>query len=795
MADGTIRVGTKLDLSGLKASIKEFERELNNVRKEQAKVDAQVDNTRKKYDKEREFDAQFPEEFSHREDIDKRAASELDTIIAKQEELNQKEQYYLDKLNAANAKLHEQSQIAQASKELDGAIKSSSVLDKVRTQAQYNSLLAETQAKMAAIEAHAASIATKTGVSKDKILAANPAYQKLRDTLGVLTSTTQKFGNEAEKAGNKAKAGLDRAKRSANGFSGSIGMGIKKLGKLALAVFGIRSAYNAVRMAANEYLATNDELRGQIETLKVGFGQVLGPAIEWVVKLLMKAVSAVNTFVYALTGINYVAKANEAALKKQNKAANSTSQLAGFDEMNKLSDSSDTPVGNLDATIGSLSGLMERLKDQILSGDWFGAGKTAGEALMDGIKSIDWESVGTTIGDVVGGAFAFALGFVASYDPAVMLEAAMKLVTGLLNSLSQAIQKIDWNEVGRKVIELILLSMMFSVGQALVLQNPMLLILALMFTPGGDKLARSAAEFMGSVIGALAQAVVGMGQRIVEIATGLWTAIKTHLDENIDWSGTPEEIVAQLLMGLLLALKGIAQWIYDNMWLPFRDGFQKAFGIHSPSTKMNEFGAYIIDGLRNGIVGGINKIKQACSDILAAIKEKFSGIGTWFKNTFADAWQKVKDVFSTGGKIFSGIKDGIASAFKSIVNTLISGINTVIATPFKNINSMLNTIRSTNVLGIQPFKNLWDYNPLSIPQIPKLAVGGIVNRPGRGVPAIIGEAGAEAVLPLENNTEWMDILAEKIGGNVTIPIHMDGKKIATYVIDIQKKKAFAMNGV
>ena len=107
---------------------------------------------------------------------------------------------------------------------------------------------------------------------------------------------------------------------------------------------------------------------------------------------------------------------------------------------------------------------------------------------------------------------------------------------------------------------------------------------------------------------------------------------------------------------------------------------------------------------------------------------------------------------------------------------------------------MLNTIRDLSFLGISPFKNLWSYNPLSVPQIPKLAVGGIVNRPGRGVPAIIGEAGAEAVLPLENNTEWMDILAEKIGGNVTIPIYMDGKKIATYVVDIQKKKAFAMNG-
>ena len=90
--------------------------------------------------------------------------------------------------------------------------------------------------------------------------------------------------------------------------------------------------------------------------------------------------------------------------------------------------------------------------------------------------------------------------------------------------------------------------------------------------------------------------------------------------------------------------------------------------------------------------------------------------------------------------------------------------------------------------------NFYSSSNFSGNPIPKLAVGGIVNRPGRGVPAIIGEAGAEAVLPLENNTEWMDILADKIGGNVTIPIYMDGKKIATYVVDIQKKKAFAMNG-
>lgn len=49
--------------------------------------------------------------------------------------------------------------------------------------------------------------------------------------------------------------------------------------------------------------------------------------------------------------------------------------------------------------------------------------------------------------------------------------------------------------------------------------------------------------------------------------------------------------------------------------------------------------------------------------------------------------------------------------------------------------------------------------------LPALATGGITTRP---TTALIGEAGKEAVLPLENNTEWMDVLADRIGQNVTI---------------------------
>lgn len=64
---------------------------------------------------------------------------------------------------------------------------------------------------------------------------------------------------------------------------------------------------------------------------------------------------------------------------------------------------------------------------------------------------------------------------------------------------------------------------------------------------------------------------------------------------------------------------------------------------------------------------------------------------------------------------------------------------------------------------------------LGMISIPKLARGGIVNQPTQ---AIIGEAGREAVLPLENNTEWMDILADKISSRLgTSSNNNEGREI------------------
>ena len=120
------------------------------------------------------------------------------------------------------------------------------------------------------------------------------------------------------------------------------------------------------------------------------------------------------------------------------------------------------------------------------------------------------------------------------------------------------------------------------------------------------------------------------------------------------------------------------------------------------------------------------KVASGAASAWQGIKNAFKSVPEWFQGKFRDAWQKVKDVFSTGGRIWSGIKEGIENTFRAVVNAIIRGMNTIIAVPFNKINSMLNAIRNVSFLGISPFQNMWGANPLPVPQIPMLARGAVI---------------------------------------------------------------------
>ena len=153
--------------------------------------------------------------------------------------------------------------------------------------------------------------------------------------------------------------------------------------------------------------------------------------------------------------------------------------------------------------------------------------------------------------------------------------------------------------------------------------------------------------------------------------------------------------------------------------------------VKDPKQAWDDFKSYVGSFFDN--------MKNKAGSAVSGIKEAFKGIPEWFRTTFTKAWTNVKNVFSKGGKVFTGIKDGILSGLKSVINALIRGINRVVAIPFNGLNAALNKLKNVKILGHKPFSKL--IGNISVPQIPMLAKGGVITSP---TIAMMGEyAGAK----------------------------------------------------
>lgn len=117
--------------------------------------------------------------------------------------------------------------------------------------------------------------------------------------------------------------------------SDSFSKGNKSLKRFALSLFSLGSIYALVSKASSSYMSNDLELSKKLQSVWVGLGSFLAPAIEYISDLLLKGLGYLNEFVYALTGIDFIANANAKALEKQAKAQkNLNNQTFSFDEMN-----------------------------------------------------------------------------------------------------------------------------------------------------------------------------------------------------------------------------------------------------------------------------------------------------------------------------------------------------------------------------------------------------------------------------------------------------------------------------
>ena len=230
---------------------------------------------------------------------------------------------------------------------------------------------------------------------------------------------------------------------------------------------------------------------------------------------------------------------------------------------------------------------------------------------------------------------------------------------------------------------------------------------------------------------------------------------------NHDFSGAWEKIkdvwgnVVGFFSGIWDGIKAVFAGINDYFGGIFSTAWDTIKGTFS--TASDWFRDKIIEPVAKFFSGMWDGIKDGAKKAWDGITGVFGSVADWFKDKFSKAWQAVKDVFSTGGKVFEGIKDGIVTAFKAVVNAIIRGINKVVSLPFDAINGILQKLHDLEILGLHPFD--WLTARLPVPQIPELAKGGVLKR---GQVGLLEGNGAEAVVPLENNKAWIAATASQL---------------------------------
>lgn len=175
----------------------------------------------------------------------------------------------------------------------------------------------------------------------------------------------------------------------------------------------------------------------------------------------------------------------------------------------------------------------------------------------------------------------------------------------------------------------------------------------------------------------------------------------------------------------------------------------------------------IIENLSQNIKDSVDFILDLINFLLAGVKLVFAAIHALLTKDTDKALRQAE-------KSVKDFVNSVIQVFENMVNHVINGLNSLIS-GFNSIGFDL-----PDFLG----GGSWHPSIPTIPTVnlPRLANGGVTT--GMTL-AEIGEAGKEAVLPLENNTGWMDDLASKLAskmpdysGAKTVVLAVDGKEFA-----------------
>lgn len=543
------------------------------------------------------------------------------------------------------------------------------------------------------------------------------ASEEVAENVTEATEASEELGEKGEEAGERMREGFDFASTGLAKFERRIAGLIKRVFVFSL----ITSALRGLRSWLSKTVKTNDEaaaaiaqLKGALLTLAQPIIEVIIPAFIALVNVLTRVITAVAAFVANISGksLGQTKDAAKALYEEQNAlegvggaAKDASKSLAGFDEINQLSDNSGGG-GGASATGQEIApdfSFADDVKDKIeelevyVSGALLALGAVlafsganiplgialmvAGAAGLAKVVAENWsempdniKSALTKVSVVIGGAL-LAIGAILALSGAKIPLGIGLMVAGAASLAAAA--ALNWDKIK---------------GEVETTLNALLPVLSASLLVLGAVLAFSGANLP-----------LGIGLMIAG-AVGLAAAVAL----NWDWvkktlQGKVGEIAAiasaaLLVLGLILALSGAA--------LPL--------GI-----------ALIIAGA----AGLVTVTALNWDAIKEKLKDAWDGIKRWFQEKVAP-----KLTLAYWQEKFEKIGDGLKTALKGGINAAIMLFNKFIGW----VNEKMNiSWAAKSILG-QEVIPAGSLQLLHLKSIPLLAQGAVIP-PNREFLAVLGD--------------------------------------------------------
>lgn len=538
--------------------------------------------------------------------------------------------------------------------------------------------------------------------------------------------------NVIHKGANALRA-MGHAAKSAHDKLHRVSLGIRNVGAVSVGLALAGAAFGQLQSIVSDYIRSNAELQAQVNGLKAGLGQALAPAIGLVVNLfsrLMPYVLGVANAIGSLFGMLFGNAFGKAATGAKQLAAGTGSAAKAQKELNNQLLGFDQ--------LNRLEG-----QDEDSSGGGGGGGGGSAVAPIEAKTPAWMERLKTSFTDL----------FNSDEFKAANIggKLGMSLQTGL-DWLGGEAMNFNWNGVGKKLREN--WDSFWNSGAVESFGRTV----GIVFAGIGDMII----GFMGPSWNEMGQAWQQHGAKGIalyvagmtlagagKLVSGLFTRLISPMFQGM--ADYFREHGHQSLAGFFQGLADKSQKIGENIKKYFVDPIvnwvKKLLGIHSPSTVFADIAGYCVEGFTQRF----EALKKRITDKFDSIRSSVTGVVQDVKNAFNFNWHLPQLKLPH------------------------------IQVGWQEAGSVL-----SKFLGISHIPNL---------SVQWFAKGGIMDGAqifGASGGKLLGggEAGREAVLPLDRNTGWMEDIADrvvrKLGDtgdvNVTIPIYLDGKLITTEVI-------------